>query len=408
MDCWGAQKRNMWLERAWECVCDKIRFCFNWGTVFPVLQEKIPQRWGLSSLIIKIILYSGQNDSTVYPHVHDVQKHKKQYLVNRPDAGHRHCERSLRVWPPRSSIWDLVWWWLIHSPALCNTKTTHMSFLWCKIKALPSKINITHQEHHTIFHRHAKYGGETIILQYEQTRRLISKCLGRLRRNNNVITAKKLLLYLCFQPAQRANLYCRKSLGLFPFRLLKLAWDTPYHSIKTGTFKQVKGSQLRWNPPHDLSGQRRGDKFIVIQSPSLTITPLPPRRQIKTWHPEINWKRRSKMFELSRPEIPLWGESCSPSICPSNKLSFLVCATTIIVWKALHKDIYFFYLATPPAIFHAQSSGTCRILINQDRNHSECCFWMFPIRWGVICYCRWPLTSPVFLLKFPKWRKQRL
>lgn len=206
---------------------------------------------------------------------------------------------------------------------------------------------------------------------------------------------------ICFQPLQRANLYCTKSLGLFLSGLFELAGDTPYHTIKTGTFTQVKLSQLWRNPPHDLSGQRQGDKFILIQSPLLTVTPLPPHQQIKTWHPEINWKKRSKRFELSWPEIPFWGESCSPSICPSNKLSFLVCATEYN-WLGSPSQRYIFHLATPPAVFHTQPSAICRILINQDKNHPECCFWMFPTHWGVICYCRWPLTSPVFLLKYPK------
>lgn len=141
-----------------------------------------------------------------------------------------------------------------------------------------------------------------------------------------MITAKKLFC-ICFQPFQRANLCSRKSLGLFLSGLFELAWDTLYHTIKTGTFKQVKQSQLWWNPPPNRSGPTQGDKFILIQSPSLIVTPLPPHRQITIRHPEINWKKRSKMFELSWPEIPFWAECCSPSICPSNKLSLLVCAT---------------------------------------------------------------------------------
>lgn len=130
---------------------------------------------------------------------------------------------------------------------------------------------------------------------------------------------------ICFQSLQRANLYRRKSPGFFLSGLSELVWEITYRTIRTGTFKQAKRSQLRRCPI--CPGQRRGDKFIRFQPPSLAITLLPPRHQIKTRHPDINCTKRSKTFEMSRPEIPLLGESCSPSICPSNKLSFLVCAT---------------------------------------------------------------------------------
>lgn len=89
----------------------------------------------------------------------------------------------------------------------------------------------------------------------------------------------------------------------------------------------MQQSQLWRNTLPNHSSQRQGDKFSLIRSPALPITSLPPHRQIKTWHQNINWKKRSKMFEMSWPEKPFWGESWSWSICPSNKLSFLVCAT---------------------------------------------------------------------------------
>lgn len=54
-----------------------------------------------------------------------------------------------------------------------------MFFLWCRIKALPSKINIIQQSITHIFHHKAKCGGETIILEFVQTTyRLISNRLG--------------------------------------------------------------------------------------------------------------------------------------------------------------------------------------------------------------------------------------
>lgn len=86
----------------------------------------------------------------------------------------------------------------------------------CGAKSNLFDLNITHQEHHTIAHHRSKNGGETIVLQYEKSSRLISKRLGRLRRNNNLNTAKKLLLHLCFQPVQHANLSAENPLASFP------------------------------------------------------------------------------------------------------------------------------------------------------------------------------------------------
>lgn len=149
---------------------------------------------------------------------------------------------------------------------------------------------------------------------------------------------------ICFQPPQCASLYCRKkkqNLSLFLSGLFELAWDSPYHTIKTRTFKQMKQSQLWRNTLPDLSGQRQGDKFSLIRSPSLPITSLPPHWQIKTRHQDIYRKKRSKMFEMSWPEIPFGGESCSPSICPSNKLSFLVCATEYNWLESPSQKVYF-------------------------------------------------------------------
>ena len=65
---------------------------------------------------------------------------------------------------------------------LYSIETTHMFFLWCKIKALPSKININQREYHTIFHRQAKWYKVEGNNQFNSTRKtkcsLISKCLG--------------------------------------------------------------------------------------------------------------------------------------------------------------------------------------------------------------------------------------
>lgn len=97
----------------------------------------------------------------------------------------------------------------------------------------------------------------------------------------------------------------------------------------------------------------------LLQSPSL-------HSQIKTRRPDINWKKRSEMFDWSGPEIPLGGEG----FCVSNKLSFLVRATEYN-WLGRPSQRYIFHLATPPAIFHAQPSSTRRILINHDRKSSR-------------------------------------
>lgn len=86
----------------------------------------------------------------------------------------------------------------------------------CGAKSKLFHLNITHQEHHTIVRHRSKNGGETIVLQYEKSSKLISKRLGRLRRNNNLNTAKKLLLHLCFQPVQHANLSAENPLASFP------------------------------------------------------------------------------------------------------------------------------------------------------------------------------------------------
>lgn len=184
----------------------------------------------------------------------------------------------------------------------------------------------------------------------------------------------------------------------------------PDHIIKTETFKQVKQGQLWWNTVYPICLAKA--KVISSSSrppPSLITIPLPPHQQIKTRQPDINWKRRSKMFEMSEPEIPFWAESHAlQAVVQVTNCHFWYVLLNIIGWEAFHKRCIFHLSATPPALFHAQPSGICRILINQDKNHPKCCFWILPTHWGVICYVRWPLTSPVFLLKYPKIKEKRL
>lgn len=118
--------------------------------------------------------------------------------------------------------------------------------------------------------------------------------------------------------------------------------------------------------------------------------------QIKTWHPEINWKKRDQ-------RCLCWaGQKYHSEV----RVSPLVCATKCNWLESTLQYIFLSYNSS--SCISYTSSDTCKKWINQDENQSQCSFWMLPTHWGVICYCRWPLTSPVFPLMSPRWRRRRL
>lgn len=173
----------------------------------------------------------------------------------------------------------------------------------------------------------------------------------------------------------------------------------PYHTIRTGVFTQARESQLWWNRPPKLFDFGQGDKFIFLQPLSLTITSLPSmsdkestsKYKLKEKIKDV-WNRASQKYHSG-------AKSYSTSICSSNKLSFLVSATENNSLGSPSWVIFFRACYTLSFI----TSRTLRLVqnINKSReNHPESCFWRFPGHWGVICYCRWPLMSRVFLLKY--------
>lgn len=190
---------------------------------------------------------------------------------------------------------------------------------------------------------------------YVHTCRLISKISRDVWGGTITWSLPKRLYCICFQPLQRANFYCRKSPGLFLSGLFESAWDTPYHTIKTGTFKQVKRSQLWWNPPHDLSGQRQGDKFILIQSPSPNVTPTSPADKDMTSRYKLK-KRDQRCLSWAGQKYHSEVKVALQAFVQVTNCHFWYVLLNIIGWEVLHKGIFFilqhlqlYFMYTPQA-----------------------------------------------------------
>lgn len=168
---------------------------------------------------------------------------------------------------------------------------------------------------------------------------------------------------------------------------------TPSRQEQLNKWSQASNGETLLCKPN-LSRQRQGD--IFAQPLPLSTIPLPPQQQITTWHPHINWKKRSKMFERSEPEMPFRGETCALQVIAVTNCHLCYEQLNIIGWDRIQKGGFQHHLHL--YVLHNIS----RIKIKEVKKHPGHCCRILPPHWGVICYCRWLLKSTVFFLNCPK------
>lgn len=119
----------------------------------------------------------------------------------------------------------------------------------------------------------------------------------------------------------------------------------------------------------NLSGESQGNKFILTPA-SLThhhSALAPPADKDTTSRYKLKGEIKDVWDERARNTV-LRSKSCSPRTCPSNKLSFLVCATEYNWLGSLSQKVYFSSFSSTSSSI---SRTTLRHMLNINKSRQK-------------------------------------